>query len=199
VAENGLWMLVAQAKEAAEWFTGCVIDDAVIQKIHGQLKLQMENIILIGMPGSGKSTVGRLLAKKLARYFVDADEAIIKEAGMPIPEIFATSGEEGFRQIETKVLARLGQESSLVIATGGGCVTRRENDPLLHQNGTIFCLQRDLHKLAVDGRPLSQANMLEALYHTRTACRVVPAALGNSIGDYAALSCAAYAKKECAK
>jgi shikimate dehydrogenase len=160
-------MLVAQAKEAAEWFTGRAIDDTIIMKIHRQLKLQMENIILIGMPGSGKSTVGRLLAKKLARYFVDADEAIIKEAGMPIPEIFATSGEEGFRQIETKVLARLGQESSLVIATGGGCVTRRENDPLLHQNGICVWLARDLEKLPTEGRPLSQQTKLEQMYQIR--------------------------------
>lgn len=167
VAENGLWMLVAQAKEAAEWFTGRTIDDTIIKKIHRQLKLQMENIILIGMPGSGKSTVGRLLAKKLARDFVDADEAITKEAGMPIPEIFATSGEDGFRQIETKVLARLGQESSLVIATGGGCVTRRENHPLLHQNGICVWLARDLEKLPTEGRPLSQQTKLEQMYQIR--------------------------------
>ena len=167
VAENGLWMLVAQAKEAAEWFTGCAIDDAVIQKIHGQLKLQMENIILIGMPGSGKSTIGRTLAQKMGRAFADADEAIVKEAGMSIPEIFATSGEEGFRQIETKVLARLGQESSLVIATGGGCVTRRENDPLLHQNGICVWLTRDLEKLPTEGRPLSQQTKLEQMYQIR--------------------------------
>ena len=167
VAENGLWMLVAQAKEAAEWFTGCAIDDAVIQKIHGQLKLQMENIILIGMPGSGKSTIGRMLAQKMGRVFADADEAIVKEAGMSIPEIFATSGEEGFRQIETKVLARLGQESSLVIATGGGCVTRRENHPLLHQNGICVWLARDLEKLPTEGRPLSQQTKLEQMYQIR--------------------------------
>lgn len=167
VAENGLWMLVAQAKEAAEWFLGHTISDDRIQPIHRQLKGQMENIILIGMPGCGKSTVGRLIAQKTGRTFVDADEAIVKEAGISIPDIFAQSGEAGFRIIETRVLAQLGQQSSLVIATGGGCVTREENYHLLHQNGSCFCLTRELEKLPTAGRPLSQAGSLEQMYQIR--------------------------------
>ena len=166
-AVNGLLMLVAQAKESAEWFTGTHIKDDVISSIHRMLRRQMENIILIGMPGSGKTTVGKLVAEKLGKPFVDADEEIVRLAGKSIPEIFAQDGESAFRDWETSVLSALGKESGLVIATGGGCVTRKSNYPLLHQNGTIFCLQRDLSKLAVDGRPLSQANKLEALYHTR--------------------------------
>ena len=167
VAINGLWMLVAQAKESAEWFTNSSILDDKIQEIHQKLRLQMENIILIGMPGSGKSTVGKLLAEKFGKTFVDADSAIVEKSGMPIPDIFAQQGENGFRTIETEVLAELGKRSGLVIATGGGCVTREENYPLLHQNGTIFCLDRDVTSLPTDGRPLSQAGHLEEMYQIR--------------------------------
>ena len=167
VAENGLWMLVAQAKEAAEWFTGRSIGDEVIETIHRQLKTQMENIILIGMPGCGKSTVGKILAEHLGRPFVDADSRIVDAAGMSIPEIFAQSGEESFRQIETKVLSDLGMRSGLVIATGGGCVTQERNYPLLHQNGVCVWLTRDLAKLPTDGRPLSQKGKLEQMYQIR--------------------------------
>ena len=166
-AMNGLWMLIAQAKESAEWFTGSPISDEMIRIIHRQLRLQMENIILIGMPGSGKTTVGKLLAERLGREFVDTDEAIIQAAGMPIADIFAARGEAGFRSIETAVLAELGKRSGLVIATGGGCVTREENDPLLHQNGTVFCLDRDITSLPTDGRPLSKSGRLEDMYRTR--------------------------------
>ena len=167
VTMNGLLMLVAQAKESSEWFTGAAISDEKIAEIHGELRRQMENIILIGMPGCGKSTVGQALAQKLGKKFVDADAAIIEKAGKPIPEIFAESGEVGFRAIETEVLAELGRQSGLVIATGGGCVTQPRNYPLLHQNGTILWLKRDLEKLPTDGRPLSQANKLSDMYAIR--------------------------------
>lgn len=167
VAMNGLWMLVAQAKESAEWFSGKAIPDEIIPQIHRKLRMQMENIVLIGMPGSGKSTIGQLLAKELGKQFVDADTAIVQQAGMTIPEIFSKDGESGFRAIETQVLAQLGKQSGLVIATGGGCVTREENYPLLHQNGTIYCLNRALDRLPTDGRPLSQAGKLEEMYRIR--------------------------------
>lgn len=165
--ENGLWMLVAQAKEAAEWFTGAKISDDVIPVIYEKMCKRMENIVLIGMPGCGKSTIGNLLAQELNREFVDADAEIVKEAGMPIPEFFEKYGEAAFRQIETQVLAKLGQKSCLVIATGGGCVTRAENYPLLHQNGTIYWIKRDISCLPTDGRPLSQAGKLEQMYQIR--------------------------------
>jgi shikimate dehydrogenase len=127
----------------------------------------MENIILIGMRGSGKSTVGQLLAKKLNRRFVDADTTIVEKAGITIPDIFAQQGEPGFRSLESEVLAELGKQSGLVIATGGGCVTREENFNSLHQNGTIFCLNRDLSKLPSDGRPLSQREKMEEMFRIR--------------------------------
>lgn len=164
---NGLWMLVAQAKESAEWFTGLQISDDVIKKIHTQLSNKMENIVLIGMPGCGKTTVGKELAERLHMSYVDADQEIVKAAGCPIPEIFAKQGEEVFRSMETEVLASLGKSSGIVIATGGGCVTRQRNYPLLHQNGRIFWLQRAISQLPTDGRPLSQAGKLTDMYRVR--------------------------------
>ena len=127
----------------------------------------MENIILIGMPGCGKSTVGKLLAERLGKTFLDADAELESTYGTPIPQIFAEEGESGFREKETAVLQELGKKSSLVIATGGGCITREQNYPLLHQNGTIFWLQRELDLLPTDGRPLSQTNKLSDLYRIR--------------------------------
>lgn len=165
--ENGLWMLVAQAKEAAEYFTGCSVPDAKIGEIHRILSLQMQNIILIGMPGCGKTTVGGILAQKTGKTFYDADALICQLAGRSIPEVFQEEGEDGFRRWETEALRQLGQLSGAVIATGGGCVTRAENYPLLHQNGTIFWLQRDIGLLPTDGRPLSQKSNLAQMYETR--------------------------------
>jgi shikimate dehydrogenase len=119
------------------------------------------------MPGCGKSTIGKQLAKITGKEFVDADEKIAQLAGKSIPEIFAEDGEEVFRSFETKALEELGKRSGLVIATGGGCVTRERNYPLLHQNGTIIWLKRDLDQLPTDGRPLSQAGSLANMYEIR--------------------------------
>lgn len=165
--ENGLWMLVAQAKEAAEVFTGGKISDEVIEKIYRELSHQMKNIVLIGMPGCGKSTIGTLLAEKLGRTLADADEKIISLAGKSIPDIFAQDGEPTFRDWETQALTELGKQSGLVIATGGGCVTQKRNYPLLHQNGYLVWLERDCSVLPTDGRPLSQANDLGKMYAAR--------------------------------
>ena len=167
VTMNGLWMLVAQAKESAEWFTGQPISDARITAIHRKLKIQMENIVLIGMPGSGKSTVGEALAHRLGHELVDADAGIVKLTGKSIPDIFAQGGEVCFRQAESYVLEQLGKRSGLIIATGGGCVTRKENYYSLHQHGTILCLNRNLNALPTDGRPLSQSGKLEEMYRVR--------------------------------
>lgn len=165
--ENGLWMLVAQAKESAEVFTGRKIDDAIIEAIYLRLRMQMQNIVLIGMPGCGKSTIGAALAKKLNRVLVDADERIVSLAGKSIPEIFAQDGEDVFRALETKALGEIGKQSGRILATGGGCVTRPENYPLLHQNGSIIYLQRDIQQLPTEGRPLSQKTALEEMYRLR--------------------------------
>ena len=167
VTVNGLLMLVAQAKEASEWFQGKALDDGLISTIHTALRRRTENIVLIGMPGSGKTTVGKALAERLGKTFVDADEELVKMAGKPIPEIFAEDGEDVFRAWETRVLEELGKKSGLILSTGGVCVTRERNYPLIHQNGTIFWLKRDLNKLPTDGRPLSQVTPLAAMYEKR--------------------------------
>ena len=166
---SGLSMLVAQAKKACEYFTGAPVSDAEIDRIEKLLSHQMENIILIGMPGCGKSSIGRALAETLGRPFIDADTEIVKRAGCPIPEIFASGGEPAFRKIESEVLDDLGKLSGQVLATGGGCITRPENYPSLHQNGRIVWLTRPIELLPTDGRPMSQANPLEALWQTRKA------------------------------
>ena len=127
----------------------------------------MENIILIGMPGSGKSTIGAMLAQATGRQFIDADAYLVEKAGRPIADIFANDGEDAFRQLETEVLQELGKRSGLVISTGGGCVTRPENYPLLHQNGTIFRLCRDLDKLPIDGRPLMKTTAKTDMFRIR--------------------------------
>ena len=164
---GGLHMLVAQAKRSAELFTGRAIDDGEIVRIRRRLDRDMRNIVLIGMPGCGKTTVGRALAQALGRPFADADEELCAAAGMTVPEIFAAVGEPGFRRMETETLRRLGMRSGWVIATGGGCVTREENYPLLHQNGRIIRLLRDTDRLPDQGRPLSQTAGAAALLAQR--------------------------------
>lgn len=167
VAMNGLWMLVAQAKESAEWFTGLPIDDSKITEIHDSLRRQMENIILIGMPGCGKTTLGTLLAQRTGKQFIDADEALEQRFGRKITDIIPQDGEAAFRQMESETLSELGRHSGLIIATGGGCVTQSRNYPLLHQNGTILWLTRTIDKLPTQGRPLSQAGKLSEMFRIR--------------------------------
>lgn len=192
-AVNGLWMLVAQAKESAEWFTGEKIPDSRIAKIHHALRLQMENIILIGMPGCGKTAVGQQLAQKLGKKFVDADESLEARVCRKITDIIPNDGEAAFREMESETLAELGKQSGLVIATGGGCVTQPQNYPLLHQNGTIFWLKRELDKLPTDGRPLSQKGTLGQMYEARMPLylRFADAAISNdgSITETASAIC----------
>ena len=160
---GGLSMLVAQAKRSSEQFTGTAIGDEALARVERAVNQRLRNIILIGMPGSGKSAVAAALGKALDREVVEADELIAQRTGMSIPEIFAQSGEETFRKLETEVLAEQGKRSGIILSTGGGCVTRPENYPLLHQNGTIFRLTRDLAKLPTEGRPISQTTDLAQL------------------------------------
>ncbi len=166
---GGLLMLVAQAKRASELFTGSAIADTRIGEIYRTLAVQMQNIVLVGMPGCGKSSIGTLLAEKLDRPFLDADAEIEKAAGMPIPDFFKLCGEAAFRDLESRVLAELGKRSGAVISTGGGAVLREENYAALHQNSTIVWLTRDLARLPIDGRPVSQATSLDALFAARKA------------------------------
>ena len=164
---GGLTMLVAQARRSSEIFLGNKLPDQEIPRVTKLLSNSMQNIILIGMPGCGKSTVGAILSQCLKRPLLEADAELVKAADVPIPTIFETEGEAGFRRRETAILAQLGKQSGTVISTGGGCVTRPENYSLLHQNGTIIWLRRDLDKLAREGRPLSMNADLHAMYAVR--------------------------------
>jgi len=165
-AANGLSMLVAQAERSSALFMGRKPCDEAIGRVTARLAGERENIVLIGMPGCGKSTVVRVLAKQLGREAKDVDSLIEQRHG-PIPQIFEREGEAGFRRIETGVTAELGRRSGLVIATGGGVVTREENLPLLRQNGRVVWLTRDLSLLPTEGRPLSLAGELGAMYEKR--------------------------------
>lgn len=164
--ESGLYMLVGQAARSSEQWTGKPVPEETLEAVWRQIGGSMENWILIGMPGSGKTTVGKALAQRLGRRFLDADEEITRRVG-DIPAYFAQYGEAAFRQVETEVLAELGKQSGAVIATGGGCVTRPENYGLLHQNGRIVWLQRALEDLPVSGRPVSQRDGVQAIFQKR--------------------------------
>ena len=158
VAVGGLAMLVAQAVYAAEYFLGRKFDDAPaeIARITAALRKEQLNIALIGMPSSGKTTVGRMLADQLGRKFVDLDDEIVRADGRSIPDIFAAEGEEAFRKLETEQTARFAKEGRQVLSCGGGVIKKPENLRVLRQNGVILFIDRPLSALTVGGgRPLS--------------------------------------------
>lgn len=164
---GGLYMLVSQAKRSCELFTGNSIPDSEIDRIERVLSHQMQNIVIIGMPGSGKTAVSTMLAERLGRKIFDTDMIVSEKAGMTIPEIFAAQGEAGFRKLETEATAEVGKLSGNIISTGGGVVTVADNYELLHQNGVIVWIERDTNKLARDGRPISLSSDLNELYAAR--------------------------------
>ncbi|MBQ8309826.1 MAG: shikimate dehydrogenase [Clostridia bacterium] len=169
-AEGGLFMLVAQAVRASEIFLNCTYDDTVSEQVFQKILRQKENIVLTGMPASGKSTVGKRLAKLLNREFFDLDEEIVKTAGCTIPEIFAREGEAGFRDLESRVLReQLAQKNSIVLATGGGAILRDENVDQLRRNGRLYFLDRPLELLLpTEDRPLaSSAEAIRTRYEER--------------------------------
>ena len=154
---NGLPMLVAQATAAAGYFLGtpgAFTDEN--ERIITAMEKQMRNIVLIGMPGSGKSSIGSIISDVTGRELTDMDEEIVRRTGMTIPEIFEKYGEKHFRDIESEVAADLGKQRGLIIATGGGTVLRPENVDALRQNGFILHISRPVSSLPTDGRPLSK-------------------------------------------
>ncbi len=163
----GLDMLVAQAKAASEIFTSASISDAVIPDIVKEIRYETENLILEGMAGCGKSTVGKTVAQMLGREFIDTDELITEEAKMSIPEIFARFGEEHFRQLEHRAVCRACARSGCVIALGGGAPTREINRLPIKQNGRVVFLSRSISELSRDGRPLSIGADLYKMYEER--------------------------------
>lgn len=164
---NGLGMLVAQAKAAAERFLDRHIPDFRVDEIAQEMERQTRNLLLVGMPGCGKSTVARALAHRLHRPLVDIDHVVEERCGCSIPELFAREGEESFRRLEHEVIADVCRQSGLVIATGGGAVTRRENhDPICQNSFTVY-LRRDLELLPMSGRPISLSTTVQDLYAAR--------------------------------
>lgn len=152
---NGLYMLVAQAKRASELFCNVSIPDSAIDEILRSIRHEVLNIVIVGMPGCGKSVVGKRLAKNLKREFIDADKYITETSGRTPREIIESDGEAAFRSIESAALTELCKRSSCVIATGGGAVTVKENFDVIRQNSVVFYLKRDISKLQTNGRPLS--------------------------------------------
>lgn len=154
---TGLPMLVAQGKKSGEYFLGQEIPDEKILEIIGLLKGDLLNIVLIGMPGSGKTTLGKLLAQRTGREFLDTDDLVEERAQRKISDIFQREGEEAFRQMESEVCAEVGKKSGIILATGGGAVLRKENRQRLKQNGRVFLLERPMEDLPLGGyRPLSK-------------------------------------------
>lgn len=171
-ATGGLYMLVAQAVRASEIFLGCTYSDETTERVYKTILRQKENIVLTGMPASGKSTVGKRLSEMLGRDFFDLDAEIEREAGCTISEIFARNGEKGFRDIETRVLREcLAQKNGIVLATGGGAILRDENVELLRRNGRLYFLDRPLSLLLpTEDRPLaSSAEAIRKRYEERYA------------------------------
>lgn len=164
---NGLPMLVAQAAKAFEFFTGDKAEEGCIERITSIIAQRTRNIVLIGMPGCGKSTVGRILAKELGREIFDADTEFEKMHGISPADCINERGEDEFRRLESETLAQLGRLSGIVLATGGGAVTRECNYAPLHQNGSIFFIERNLKKLSRGGRPLSMKTTPEEMYAKR--------------------------------
>ena len=167
VTVGGLSMLVAQAARAFEHFTGDDYEEGIIEQVVSKITAEAANLILVGMPGCGKSSVGKIIADKLGREFLDSDEEFERMHGITPADAINTLGEEKFREMETETLSEISKQSGKVIATGGGVVTQERNYPLLHQNGVIVFLERELQNLATDGRPLSQNGSIEALYNKR--------------------------------
>ncbi len=153
---NGLYMLVAQALRAAEVFTGEKIPLEKIDKIYDEIMKEQKNIVLVGMPGCGKSTVAALLSEKTGRICVDTD-SMVEECGEKIPDIFAKYGEAEFRRRETEAVKTAGKDKGKIIATGGGAILRPENRIALRENSTVIFLNAPTETLATDGRPLSKS------------------------------------------
>ncbi len=168
-AAGGLYMLVAQAARAAELFTGDCNMMQKTEKAYCSILKNKQNIVLVGMPGSGKSTLGRMLAKKTGKAFYDSDSEIEKQTGMCIPDYFSKYGEDGFRAIETDVIKRLSLLGGIVIATGGGAVIRSENIDSLAKNGIIVYLDRPISDIKItSNRPLTRSvDDLKKKYYER--------------------------------
>ena len=165
-AFNGLRMLVSQAAKSSESFTGVPVPQDLVETVIRQLSKQMENVVLIGMPGAGKTVIARALAGLTGRPVFDSDEEVTKKTGKTPAMLIEQEGEAAFRTIETEVLQELAKKSGAILSTGGGVVTRPENEAILKRNGKVVWIRRALSELPREGRPLSQGD-LKALYAVR--------------------------------
>lgn len=163
----GIEMLVAQTKHAVEIFTGKEIDEETVNKVIHETLIEQCNIVLIGMPSAGKTTIGKMLQDRLGKKFVDLDDVVVEKAKMPIPEIFAKSGEAGFRKLESMVALELSKMNNTVIGTGGGTIKNKINMDYLRLNGITIFIDRDLDKLvsADPNRPLSSSKEALKILH----------------------------------
>lgn len=164
---GGISMLVAQAKAASELFTQGHIDESEIERITSLIRFECENIVLIGMPGCGKTTVGKEIARILGREFVDIDAEIVKRRGKDIPTIFKEEGEDTFRRYEHEAICDILSRSCLVISCGGGAPTKENNKKHIRQNSRVVFLKRKISELSRGGRPLSENADLEKMYRER--------------------------------
>jgi shikimate kinase len=160
-------MLVAQGLKAEELWLGKKISDREIEEVIAYVEKEKRNIVLIGMPSCGKSTIAKLLSKKTGKPVYDTDALVESLEKTSIPELFSTQGEGYFRDAETKAIKEVSILSGVIIATGGGAILREENRKALSQNGFIVYLDRPLEKLLSDGRPLSQKNGIKKLFEER--------------------------------
>ena len=168
-AEGGLYMLVAQAVRASELFLDTSYPEDLTDRIYDRILRRKENLVLIGMPGSGKSAVGKILTEATGKPLADTDLLIVEKAGKPIPEIFRDDGEPAFRNLESEIIRDLSLQGGQVISTGGGAVLRPENVAVLRQNGRLFWLDRDPDSLVpTDDRPLADTDeKMKRLYQER--------------------------------
>ena len=168
-AEGGLYMLVAQAVRASEHFLDTAYPEDLTDRIYERILRKKENIVLIGMPGSGKSAVGKILAKKTGKPLADTDRLIVREAGKSIPDIFREDGEPAFRDLESGIIRELSKQGGQIISTGGGAVLRPENVAMLRRNGRLFWLNRNPDDLVpTDDRPLADTEAkMKQLYIER--------------------------------
>ena len=165
---GGLYMLVAQAAQSAKYFCSAEIGKEEIERVFRSLALDVQNIVLVGMPGCGKTTVAEELSKLTGRKAVDTDSLVEESAGMSVPEIFSQYGEKRFRELEAQAVRSAAKEKGLIIATGGGAVLDPGNVRALKGNGRIYYLKRDLDLLSLDGRPLSKSReTLDKMFEER--------------------------------
>lgn len=168
-AEAGLYMLVSQAYHAVELFLDITFNDSKINEIYNNILKSKENIVLIGMPSSGKSTIGKLLADELKRDFYDLDTEIENHIGCSIADFFKNHTEKEFRDIETEITKKISKQNGIIIATGGGCILREGNVRALRSNGKLYFIDRSLETLTpTDSRPLAtKTSDIARLYNER--------------------------------